>query len=71
MSDDRFALETAIMNAWNTADDLGLLADAVLEGEIDTDEVVNTLLGLQQLHAIRSKKAFNIFEAMVEDGKIT
>lgn len=71
MADDRFGLENAIMNAWNTADDIGLLADAVMEGELDTDELANALLGLQQLHHIRSKKAFDIFEAMIEGGQIT
>ena len=71
MADDRFGLEMAIMNAWNTSDDIGLLADAVMNDELDTDELVNTLLGLQQLHQIRSKKAFEIFESMIEDGQIT
>jgi hypothetical protein len=68
---DRFGLETAIMNAWNTADDLGLLVDAVMNDELDTDELANTLLGLQQLHQIRSKKAFEIFESMISSGQIT
>jgi|LakMenEpi03Aug12_release.lakeMendotaPanAssembly.Ray.scaffolds.fasta_scaffold261313_3 hypothetical protein len=70
MANDRFELEQAIMNAWHTADDIGLLADAVIEDTVDVDELSNVLLGLQQLHMMRAKKAFDIFEAMIEAGDI-
>jgi thymidine phosphorylase len=67
---DRFNLETAIMNAWNTTEDLGLLVDAVLDGELNNDELSNILIGLQELHNMRSKKVFDIFESMIESGQI-
>lgn len=70
MLNDRFALENAIMIAWNTADDLDLLADAVLEEELTTDEIANALLGLKQLHNMRAKKTFDIFESLIESGDI-
>lgn len=70
MSNDRFALENAIMNAWNTADDIELLADAVLNDELTTDEIANALIGLKQLHGMRAKKTFDIFEELIEAGDI-
>lgn len=70
MADDRFELENAIMNAWNTADDIELLADAVLNEELTTDEIANALIGLKQLHSMRAKKAFGIFESLTESGDI-
>lgn len=70
MADDRFELENAIMNAWNTADDIELLADAVLNEELTTDEIANALIGLKQLHSMRAKKAFKIFESLTESGDI-
>lgn len=70
MEDDRFDLEQAIMNAWATADDLDLLAREVLEGEADPDTLANTLEGLRQLHILRSKRLFDIFERLVEQGDI-
>lgn len=68
--DDRFDLEQAIMNAWATADDLDLLARNVLEGDDDTDTIVNTLEGLRQLHILRCKRLFDIFESLIEQGVI-
>lgn len=70
MADDRFELENAIMNAWNTADDIELLADAVLNEELTTDEIANALIGLKQLHSMRAKKTFDIFESLIESGDI-
>ena len=67
---DRFDLENAIMSAWNTADDLELLADAVINEELDTDQITNALIGLQQMHSMRAKKAFEIFESLIESGDI-
>lgn len=67
---DRFDLENAIMSAWNTADDLELLADAVINEELDTDQISNALIGLQQMHSMRAKKVFEIFESLIEDGDI-
>lgn len=70
MANDRFELEQAIMNAWHTADDLSLLADAAIEETMDIDDLSNALLGLQQLHTMRAKKVFDIFEALIESGVI-
>lgn len=70
MAADRFELENAIMNAWNTADDIELLADAVLNDELTTDEIANALIGLKQLHSLRAKKTFDIFEELTESGDI-
>lgn len=70
MATDRFALEQAIMNAWNTADDLETVAEAALQNELEPEELANALLGLQRLHHLRAKKAFDIFEALVESGDI-
>lgn len=67
---NRFDLEAAIMNAWNTTEDLGLLVDAVLDGKLNNDELSNVLIGIQELHNMRSKKVFDIFESMIKSGQI-
>lgn len=68
---DRFELEDAIMACWNTADDLKLLTQQVLDGEDDSDNLSNALLGLQALHELRCQRVFNIFEALIERGAIS
>ncbi len=70
MANDRFDLEQAIMACWSTADDLDLLVDAVLNEEMDSDGLSDALLGLQRLHALRAKKVFDIFEALIEARQI-
>lgn len=68
---DRFTLEQAIMNAWHTADDLELLTESVLEdANMTIDEIANALTGIRQLHSMRAKKVFDIFEQLVESGDI-
>jgi hypothetical protein len=66
---DRFDLEQAIMTCWNTADDLDILAESVLEDGLDEDAVSNALLGLQQLHHLRMSRLWNIFEYLIETGQ--
>lgn len=66
---DRFELEQALMGCWQTADDIKLAVDAVIDGE-DEDTVVNTLLGIETLHNLRMQKTMRIFEALVALGEI-
>ena len=68
---DRFALEQAIINCWNTSDDLELLAETVLDSESSPDHLHGVLTGLAQLNAMRCKKAFDIFEKLIETGDIS
>ena len=67
---DRFDLEQAIMNCWNTADDLDLLAEQVLDESVDFDDIANALLGLKALHHMRMQRAWATFECLVENGDI-
>lgn len=62
---DRFDLEQAIMSCWNTADDIRLLSEAVIEQELSKDDINNTLTGIEQIHQLRCQKAFDIFEELV------
>lgn len=61
--DDRFDLETAIINLHSTADDINLLAEAVLEGEMTPDDIANTLIGISALTHLRADKAFEAYKA--------
>lgn len=65
---DRFDLEQAIMNCWHTSDDIELIIPQLLEGELDTDDVANLLLGIKELHNLRARQAMDILEQMVCDG---
>lgn len=60
---DRFQLETDITNLHNIADDIDLVVEAILERDMDTDDVANALLGISTLARLRVDKAFDSFKA--------
>jgi hypothetical protein len=41
------------------------------DGPMSEDDIANVLIGLTELHDIRCKKLFNVFEAMVRERKFT
>ena len=70
---DRFNLEAEIMSVWNTKDDLESITSRMMDDPdpMSEDDIANVLIGLSELHDIRCKKLFNVFEAMVRERKFT
>lgn len=66
----RFELEEALVACFNIADDMSLVCEEVLEGNVGPDEIANMLQGLAEVHKLRCDKAFRIFSYLVEHGKI-
>jgi len=69
---DRFNLEAEILSVWNTKDDLQSITSRMMDdpdGPMTEDELTNVLIGLTELHDIRCKKLFNVFEAMIRERK--
>jgi len=67
---DRFNLEAEIMTVWNTKDDLESITSHMMDdpdGPMTEDQLTNVLIGLSELHDIRCKKLFNVFENMVKN----
>ena len=67
---DRFNLEAEILNVWQTKDDLDAIAERVCDdpdGPLTEDEIENVLIGLSELHDIRCKKLFRVFETMIKE----
>ena len=67
---DRFNLEEEIQNVWHTKDDLDAIAERVCDdpdGPLTEDEIENVLIGLSELHDIRCKKLFRVFETMIKE----
>ena len=71
---DRFNLEEQIQNVWQTKDDLNAITERIYDdpdGPMTEDELTNVLIGLIELHDIRCKKLFNVFETMVKERRFT
>ena len=66
---DRFNLEAEIMSVWNTKDDLNAITSRMMDDPdpMSEDDIANVLIGLTELHDIRCKKLFNVFETMVKE----
>ena len=68
---DRFNLEEEIQNVWNTENDIDTILYRMSCGDVEErDEIINMLTGLKILHKSRSMKLFDVFESLVESGKI-
>ena len=67
---DRFDLESKIMECWNTKDDLLLVWEGVEKEGFDPDRTVNAVVGLSEMHDLRCKRLWEVFESMVEEGLI-
>jgi hypothetical protein len=70
---DRFDFEQQIMAVWHTADDIDVVLKAYMDNPapMTEDAVANALLGVKTLHQLRCEQLCNMFEELVQKGKIT
>jgi len=69
---DRFDLESAIMEAWSSCEDIDLIyhnTDKLNLNAKDCDELQNQLLGLKYITELRFNKLWDVFEYMVHSGQ--
>ncbi len=70
MKYNRFDLEEAIMEAWNTTEcDIEGLGYAHFDTPkgLTEDELMNALTGLKQNHNFRMQKVWDVFEQIIKD----
>jgi hypothetical protein len=67
---NRNDLEQQIMACWNVTSDIYTLCEGVLESDMTTDQIANTLLGMKQLYELRFDKMFRTFENLTQDVSI-
>ena len=60
-------LETYIMKAWQTSEDLNALMHAM--EDMTEDEQANALLGIYTLNEVRMKDLWRVFEQFVQEKK--
>lgn len=68
LSKDRSDLESTIMALGHTADDLRVLAESVLDGQLiyDEDRLHTALTGLAELVDARFEKSFDTYKQVFE-----
>ena len=61
---DRFDLETAILDAWHTKDDLDLFLKGFMDhpDPMSENEVANAILGLMAIHDLRCRQLYEVYK---------
>lgn len=69
---NRFEMEEMIMSCWATKEDIELVSERFLdENESSKDKITNALVGIAELHDMKCRKLFEIFEIMISNGEIS
>jgi regulator of replication initiation timing len=65
MENDRFDFEQQIMDCWRITDDIKEASEALIDGDLNTDETSNILIGLRQLYELKFNKLWDMFEGVI------
>jgi len=63
---DRFDFEQQIMECWRVTDDIGVVAESILERNITQDQITNILCGIQELYQLKFNKLFDQFDETMD-----
>jgi len=66
-----YDLEPMIMDCWHVCDDLQVVFRQIGDGERDPthDEMMNTLMGMQQLYQWKFEQLFFKYEQVMQEGR--
>jgi hypothetical protein len=69
---NRFDLEQDIMKAWNIVDDIKLLNEMIMDGQVPLteDQICNILIGMEHIYELRFNKLFSTFEKCIKSGDV-
>lgn len=67
MPKNRFDMEQEILDCWHVTDDIDVLMEAVMEKDLNTDSIVNVLLGMKDLYHLKFQRLFDTFEQCIKD----
>ena len=64
-------LEQPIMDCWHICDDLQVVFKQIGDGEREPtqDELMNTLMGMQQLYQWKFEQLFNLYEGVIKEQR--
>jgi hypothetical protein len=66
---DRFDLEQQILSCWNVVDDIKtLIEQRQTGGELNEEQLINYLRGLEAIYQVKFNKMFDTFEKCISVG---
>lgn len=66
---DKLNMEQAIASCLNTADEIRMLSEAIVGQKLSKLQISDALIGIEQTHQMRCKKAFDILEGNVSKSR--
>ena len=67
----RFDLEQEIMDCWGVTEDIKTIYKYHLDKEaLSENELINVLIGLEKLYAMKFELLFDTFETLIKQGEI-
>jgi hypothetical protein len=72
MKHDRFKLEELVTSVRQITDDLGVMMRAQMDTEkgLTEDQIMNMIIGIQQLHECRCDALWECMEKLIEQGNL-
>ena len=68
---DFYKLESMILDCWSVCNDLEIVFKQIGDGDREPtpDEMMNALLGMQQLYQWKFEQLFNKYEQLLQDNR--
>ena len=72
MKHDRFKLEELVTSVRQITDDLGVMMRAQMDTEkgLTEDQIMNMIIGIQQLHECRCDALWECMEKLIKQGNL-
>jgi len=65
-----YDLEQQIMECWHITEDIKIVSEEIIEGDLSKDQISNMLIGLEQLYNLRFNKLFRTYEQLLSEKKL-
>ena len=67
MAQDRFDFEQQLLQCWRITDDIKDVSEGILEGDLNTDDAANILIGVRHMYELKFNKLWDMFEHPIMD----
>ena len=64
MAQDRFDFEQQLLQCWRITDDIKDVSEGILEGDLNTDDAANILIGVRHMYELKFNKLWDLFEGV-------
>ena len=64
MAQDRFDFEQQLLQCWRVTDDIKDVSEGILEGDLNTDDAANILIGVRHMYELKFNKLWDLFEGV-------